>query len=120
MKTAKNSDLLERTKSFALRIIKMYSSLPKTVVAQVIGKQALRSGTSPGAQYREAHRARSNAEFVSKINGALQELEETAYWLELLVDSGMIADARLGPLQQETQELIAIFSSISITAKKHQ
>src|SRR4030067_1356104 len=80
-------DLRERTKRFALEIIKMYSSLPKTTEAQILGKQVLRSGTSVGAHYREGIRARSNAEFISKIEGALQELEETGYWLELLLES---------------------------------
>jgi len=79
-----------RTKEFALRIIRMYSKLPKNdAVAQVLGKQALRSGTSVGANYREASRGRSKAEFVSKIGDCLKEIEETEYWLELLVDSGV-------------------------------
>ncbi|HEY0049727.1 MAG TPA: four helix bundle protein [Pyrinomonadaceae bacterium] len=82
-----NTDLKTRTKSFALRIIKLYKALPNTVEAQIIGKQILRSGTSAGAQYREGTRARSNAEFISKIESALQELEETAYWLELLIEA---------------------------------
>ena len=102
-------DLKERTKAFALRIIRLYASLPKTTEAQVLGKQVLRSGTSVGAHYREAQRAKSNADFVSKIEGGLQELEETAYWLELLCDSGIVAQERLMPLQDETDELTAIF-----------
>ena len=82
--TNKNPDLCIRTKSFSLALIKFYSKLPKTTEAQVIGKQLLRSGTSVGAQYHEAKQARSKAEFISKIGGALQELEETIYWLDLL------------------------------------
>ena len=81
-------DLKRRTKRWAQAIIRLYSTLPRTAEAQVIGKQALRSGTSVGAHYREATRARSNAEFVSKIECGLQELEETRYWLELMVESG--------------------------------
>jgi four helix bundle protein len=77
-------DLKERTKVFAMSIIRMYASLPKTAEMQVIGKQVLRSGTSVGAHYREGSRARSDSEFVSKLEGGLQELEETEYWLELL------------------------------------
>jgi len=73
----KERDLGARTKAFALRIIRLYGSLPKTVEAQVIGRQVLKSGTSPGAHYREARRARSTAEFISKMEGGLQELEET-------------------------------------------
>ena len=83
MKT-QNNDLRKRTKDFALRIIKLYVSLPRVAVAQTLGKQLLRSGTSVGANYREACRARSNAEFVSKLGESLKELEETSYWLELL------------------------------------
>ncbi|MDQ3753159.1 MAG: four helix bundle protein [Acidobacteriota bacterium] len=89
------SDLRVRTKSFALRVIRLYASLPKTTEAQVIGKQVLRSGTSVGAHYREARRARSTAEFISKVEGGLQELEETVYWLELLADSGIVPFSKL-------------------------
>ena len=81
-----SKDLKPRTKAFALRIIRMYSKLPKIhTVAQVLGKQVLRSGTSVGANYREASRGRSKAEFISKIGDCLKEIEETEYWLELLV-----------------------------------
>jgi len=86
--------LRERTKAFALRVIRLYAALPKTTEAQVIGKQVLRSGTSVGAHYREAQRAKSDADFISKIEGGLQEAEETAYWLELLGESGILPDAR--------------------------
>lgn len=88
-------DLKERTRRFALRIIRLYSGLPKSTVAQVIGKQLLRSGTSVGAHYREATRARSTAEFISKVDGGLQELEESAYWIELLVEANIIPAKRL-------------------------
>src|SRR6266853_1980746 len=83
-------DLRSRTKKWALGVIRLYSSLPKTTEAQVLGKQALRSGTSVGAHYREAARARSSLEFVSKIECGLQELEETVYWVELLVEAGIL------------------------------
>jgi four helix bundle protein len=79
MLDGKKSDLRLRTRAFALRIIRLYTSLPKQAEAQVIGKQLLRSGTSVGAHYHEATRARSNAEFISKLQGGLQELEETIY-----------------------------------------
>ena len=79
------NDLRDRTKDFALRIVRMFSALSKTTEAQVLGKQVLRSGTSVGANYREAHRARSKAEFIAKCGDSLREIEETAYWLELLV-----------------------------------
>jgi four helix bundle protein len=114
------TDLRVRTKRFALRIIKMYQSLPKTGEAQVIGKQILRSGTSVGAQYREACRAKSPADFVNKMEGALQELDETAYWLELLVESGLVKPELLSDLHQETDELIAIFVASVKTTKAHK
>jgi four helix bundle protein len=102
-------DLRQRTKEFALRIIRMFISLPKTIEAQVLGKQVLGSGTSGGANYREACRGRSKAEFVSKCGDSLRELEESAYWLELLVDSGIVASDKLSCLRQECGESIAIF-----------
>jgi four helix bundle protein len=113
------ADLRERTKAFALRVVRLYCALPKTTEAQVLGKQALRSGTSVGAHYREARRARSTAEFVSKIEAGLQELEETMYWLELLVDSGIVSAQRCADLRKEADELMAILVSSVKTAKKH-
>lgn len=113
-----NSDLKARTKQFALRIIRLYSALPVTTVARVLGKQALRSGTSVGAQYREATRARSRLEFISKIESCLQELEETAYWLELLCDAGIVKPVNLADLRKEAEELTAIFVSSVKTVKK--
>jgi four helix bundle protein len=77
-------DLRDRTKAFALRIVRMFSALPKTTEAQVLGKQLLRSGTSIGANYREAYRGRSKAEFIAKCGDCLREIEETAYWLDLV------------------------------------
>jgi four helix bundle protein len=112
------ADLSNRTKAFALRIVRLYASLPKTTEAQILGKQMLRSGTSLGAHYREAKRDRSTAEFVSKIEGGLQELEETVYWLELLIEAGIVKEARLGELLQESGELISILVSSAKTAKK--
>jgi four helix bundle protein len=111
-------DLQVRTKSFALRVVRLYCSLPKTTEAQVLGKQALRSGTSVGAHYREAMRARSVAEFISKVEGGLQELEETAYWLELLIESGIVPEARLSDLLRETNELTAMLVASARTAKR--
>jgi len=107
-------DLRKRTKSFALRIIRVYTSLPSNAVGQVLGRQLLRSGTSVGAHYREAFRSRSTAEFISKIEGGLQELEETKYWLELLVEATVVPARRLADL---CQELTAILTSAVLTAK---
>ena len=110
-------DLRVRTKQFALRIIRLYSALPKRTETDVIGKQVLRSGTSVGANFREAHRARSNAEFISKLGDCLKELEETCYWLELLVESEFIPADRLAPLQDECNQLTAILTTISKKVK---
>jgi four helix bundle protein len=110
-------DLSIRTKNFARRIIRLYIALPKSTVAQVLGKQVLRSGTSIGANYREASRARSKAEFVSKVGDCLKEADETAYWLELLADEGIVPQNRLELLLKETDELISILVTISKRAR---
>jgi four helix bundle protein len=112
--------LQERTKAFALRIIKLYAVLPQNIEAQVIGNQILRSGTAVGAHYREAKRARSTAEFISKVAGGTQELEETIYWLELLGEAGIIKPERLLPLRQEADQLMAILVTAIKNAKQKQ
>ncbi len=104
--------LKNRLKQYALRIIRLYESLPKNGAVHVITHQLLRSGTSPGAQYAESCRAKSDADFISKIEGALQELEESIYWLELLIAGDFVSEYKLKPLCQETNELIAIFVTI--------
>ncbi len=111
-------DLKPRTKAFALRVIPMYSKLAKgDTVAQVLGKQVLRSGTSVGANYREASRGRTKAEFISKIGDCLKEIEETEYWLELLVDSGCVKAKRMNELLDEPRQLIAILTTIEKRSK---
>jgi len=110
-------DLRQRTKKFALRIIRLYSSLPKTTEAQILGKQLLRSGTSVGAHYREAYRSRSDAEFISKIEGGLQELDETMYWIELLVEASIVRSELLQDLLNEADQLTAILVTCSKKAK---
>jgi four helix bundle protein len=120
MADADKMDLKRRTKAFALRIIRLYSALPTRMDAQVLGKQLLRSGTSVGANDREACRARSVAEFVSKMEIGLQELEESAYWLELLVESEIVAAGKLSDLLGEVDELTRIFASSINTAKEHR
>lgn len=107
----KQVDLKTRTRQFALRIIRLYASLPSSTVAQTLGKQLLRSGTSVGAHYREGIRSRSNAEIISKWSGALQELEESSYWLELFVESGVLTESQTAGLIQECDELIAILTT---------
>ena len=114
----KPQDLKTRTKAFALRVIRMYAKLPKNdTVAQVLGKQVLRSGTSVGANYREASRGRSKAEFISKIGDCLKEIEETGYWLELLVDSDCVSATKMAGLLDETRQLIAIFTTVDKHSK---
>ncbi len=103
------SNLKGRTQDFALKVIRLYSLLPKTTEVQVLGKQLLRSGTSVGAHYREAQRSRSDAEFISKMEVGLQELEETSYWLELLMKSSFGEQTKLSELLKEIDELTAIF-----------
>lgn len=104
----KATPLRDRTKQFALRIIRMFGALPKTTEAQVMGKQVLRSGTSVAANYREASRARSDAEFLSIMGIVERELDETALWLERLVESGIVAANKMSDLQKEADELICI------------
>jgi four helix bundle protein len=111
-------DLKVRTTGFALRIIRLYAALPKTTQAQVLGKQVLRSGTSVGAQYREGHRAKSDADVINKFEGVLQELDETEYWLDLLVKSGTVSEKKLESLIKETNELISIFVTIVTNLKR--
>jgi four helix bundle protein len=112
-------DLRKRTLDYALRIIRLCARLPNTPEGWAIRKQLIKSGTSPGAHYREACRARSNAEFISKMEGGLQELDESAYWLEILVHSKLRDQPDVHELAAETQELIAIFVSIVKKAKMH-
>jgi four helix bundle protein len=118
MENEKPQDLRTRTSDFALRIIKLYVSLPKTTEAQVIGKQVLRSGTSVGAHYREGFRAKSDADIVNKFETALQELDETDYWLDLLVKAEIASAQKLESLIKETNELLAIFTTIVTKIKK--
>jgi four helix bundle protein len=113
-----HENLAGRTKRFALSVIELYSTLPRTTAAQVLGRQVLRSATSVGAHYREGHRARSTAEFVSKLEGGLQELEETRYWFELLGESGIVPPLVMAPLQDEAEQLTAILVACVKKAKK--
>ena len=115
-----NADLKARTKSFALRVIKVVDALPNTRSASVIGHQLLRSGTSVGANYRAACRARSKAEFVAKLGVVEEEADESGYWLELLVDSSLMPAKQLSELQKEADELVAITVASIKTARKRK
>jgi four helix bundle protein len=102
--------LKKRTKLFVLRIIRLYQSLPKTTEAQIIGKQFLRSGTSVGANYRAACRARSNAEYHSKISIVIEEADETMFWMEVLWEANIVKQELLQNLYNENEELLKIMS----------
>jgi len=114
----KNQELRDRTKKFALRIVRMFVALPKSTEAQVLGKQSLRAGTSVAANYREASRARSDAERISKLGVVEQELDETLLWLELLVESGILRDAKMCELPQDADELLRITVTAIKTTKE--
>ena len=115
-----DADLKVRTRSFALRISKTVDALPNTRSANVIGQQLLRSGTSVGANYRAACRGRSTAEFVAKLGIVEEEADECGYWLELLVDSGLMTKSQLGDLMKEADELVAITVASIKTARKRR
>lgn len=110
-------DLRIRTRELALRIVRLFGALPKSTEVQVLGKQLLRSGTSVGANYREAFRARSKSEFIAKMGDCLKELDESCYWLDLLAGAGIVSSARLEPLLDEANQLTAIFVTIIKKAK---
>ncbi|HZQ18143.1 MAG TPA: four helix bundle protein [Terriglobales bacterium] len=106
-----------RTKKFALRVIRLFQHLPRSSEAQILGRQLLRSGTSVGANYRAAGRARSRAEFVSKIALVVEEADETVFWLECLIESGIVRQELLQDLLTEANELVAIFAASHRTSR---
>ena len=112
-----SEELKLRTKKFALRIIKLVQSLPKNLTADVIGKQLLRCGTSVGANYRAACRARSQADFISKITIVEEEADESCYWLELIEEAKLMKKELLADIMIEASELTAIFTASGKTAK---
>ena len=101
-------EMLQRTKNFALRVIKAVRALPRDSVSEVIGRQLLRSGTSVGANYRASRRAKSPADFVNKLKIVEEECDESLYWLELLIDAGCLSKVKLSALMQEANELLSI------------
>ncbi len=105
-------ELKERTRVFARRVIHLSAALPSNRVGDVIGRRIVKSGTSPGAHFRESLRARSKSEYTAKLNGGLMELEETLYWLEIIRDEQLTSARKIEPLMKETEELIAIFVSL--------
>jgi four helix bundle protein len=109
-----------RTKQFAIRIVKLFRSLPRTEEARIIGKQMLRSGTSVAGNYRAVCRAHSKAEFIAKIGIVVEEADETVLWLELLVDTDIVPLSRMTSLLAEANELLAIFAASQYTARKRR
>lgn len=113
-----NSEIIkQRTKRFALQTIRLCRSLPRSSEGMVIGRQLLRSSTSVGANYRAVCRARSSADFISKLGIVLEEADETLFWLELLAESGLAQPDQIAPLRQEANELVSIFVASLRTAK---
>lgn len=113
-----HTDLKDRTKQFALRVISLYRQLPKSTEAQVLGRQLLRAGTSVGANTRAAFRGRSPKEFKAKIGTVIEEADECGFWLELLSDAGIMAQEHTDPLKQEGEQLVSIFVSIVKKSQK--
>ena len=114
------AEMKDRTKKFSLRVMKMVGSLPNTNVARVIGNQVLRSGTSVGANYRAACRARSKAEFSSRLGVVEEEADETSYWIELLMDGDILPKRRLTPLLTESNELVAMVTVSRVTLSRNK
>jgi len=113
-------ELQQRTKKFALRIIKLVEALPKTVTGRAIGYQLVKAGTSVGANYRAACRGRSKAEFNSKLHIVLEEADESAFWLELITEAKLLPENRIQSLLTEANELTANFSRSYYTAKRNK
>jgi four helix bundle protein len=111
------AQLVKRTKSFALAVIRFFQILPKTDEAKILGKQLLRSGTSVAANYRAANRARSKQEFFAKLCIVVEECDESLFWLELLTESGIIRIEKSDPVSKEAEELLRIFSSSRKTTR---
>jgi len=110
-KVVRTADLKARTKQFALRVMKMVDALPRTIQGRTIAKQIIRSATSVAANYRAACRARSRAEFIAKFGVVEEEADESCFWLELIIDSGLLTEERIRPLLSEAGELVAIMAA---------
>ncbi len=104
-------EMRQRTKQFALRTLKLCRALPRSLEADIVRRQMIRCSTSVGANYRAAQRARSKAEFRAKLGIVLEEADETCFWLELVIEDGMMARRRVDPLLQESNEIVAIIAA---------
>ena len=113
-------DLIERTKQFALRVIKLVGALPRTVEGRAVASQLMRGGTSVAANYRAACRARSKAEFIAKLGTVEEEADESAFWLDLIIDAGLLTAAKTTPLLKEASEIVAIMASSKKTAGRSE
>ncbi|MCB9182866.1 MAG: four helix bundle protein [Flavobacteriales bacterium] len=112
MEAVPHKDLKDRSKKFALAVVLLFRTLPKTVEAQVIGKQLLRAGTSVGANTRAAFRGRSKKEYIAKLGIVIEEADECGFWLELLAESGTMPLASTETLHKESNALVSIFTSL--------
>ena len=110
-------EMKKRTKAYANRIVKLFSALARDWVAQTLGKQLLRSGTSVGTNYRAVCRAKSNLDFINKLRIVEEECDESLFWMELLVDNNLVKPSRLGALMKEANELLSIFVASAKTAR---
>ena len=115
---SRQEQLRDRTKAFAVRVVKVYRSLPYRTDAQVLGKQLLRCGTAVAANYRAACRARSKAEWIAKIGIVVEEADEAVFWLEMLSDCEIVSRERLKELTAEAQKLSALFTASQHTARR--
>jgi four helix bundle protein len=113
-----SDELKKRTKQFALRVLKLVAALPKTVAGRAIGGQLVRSGTSVGANYRAACRGRSKAEFVAKMGTCEEEADESAYWMEIIIEGALLKRNQVEPLLNEAEELTRIFAQSRISASR--
>lgn len=119
MESVDEEQLKKRTKEFALRVMKLVAALPNTVVARAIGGQLVRAGTSVGANYRAACRGRSKAEFIAKLGIVEEEADESAFWMELIMEDGLIEENLVRDLHKEAEELTAIMASSRISASRN-
>jgi four helix bundle protein len=115
----RTNDLLDRTKRFAVETIKFCEGLPRDETSRILARQLLRSGTSVGANYRAVHRAKSKADFISKMGTVLEEADESAYWIELLTAAGKVPSTQSALLHREANELVAIVVSSLNTARRN-
>jgi four helix bundle protein len=113
-------ELLDRTKQFALRIFTLVGALPQTIQGRAVASQLIRSGTSVAANYRAACRARSKLEFVAKLGVVEEEADESAFWLELIIETRLLSAAKVRPLLIEAGEIVAMMASSKKTATKSQ